>query len=64
MSTEDDIQDGTEKIKRVVLELFYALYKSSPSIFRKRSADSREKVEASLGVLTSSLVDPDEDPLL
>lgn len=86
--TEDDIQDGTAKIKRALLEVFYELDKAcgeGDSLFRKRVkatapasllldkntvVDRQQQklptaASAALGVLTaSSLVDPDEAPIL
>lgn len=80
---EDDVKDGTSRIKRALLEVFYELDKacveSGGSLFRKRINTLRDKVvmeqqqqqhqqqpqqQQPLGVLVSSLVDPDEDPLL
>lgn len=69
---EDDIQDGTAKIKRALLEVFYELDKAcgeGASLFRKRvkqtsSVHEKKSAEQPLGIVTSSLVDPDEDPVL
>jgi len=64
---EDDVKDGTAGIKRALLEVFYELDKAcgeGASLFRKRMNIIREKAEQPLAVLASSLVDPDEDPLL
>mmetsp|Transcript_1565 Transcript_1565/g.4678 ORF Transcript_1565/g.4678 Transcript_1565/m.4678 type:complete len:730 (-) Transcript_1565:352-2541(-) len=82
---EDDVKDGTSRIKRALLEVFYELDKAcvegGGSLFRKRINTLRDKgmmdqaplekqqqsqlsQQQTLGVLVSSLVDPDEDPLL
>jgi hypothetical protein len=82
-SLEDDVKDGTSRIKRALLEVVYELDKAcvegGTSLFRKRSSTLRDKTmmdqqqqplppqsqpQQPLGVLVSSLVDPDEDPLL
>ena len=81
---EDDVKDGTSRIKRALLEVFYELDKacvaSGGSLFRKRintntttlrdkgmveqQPSQPQQSQPPLGVLVSSLVDPDEDPLL
>lgn len=80
---EDDVKDGTSRIKKALLEVLYELDKAcvegGGSLFRKRINTLRDKVateqpppllqqsqsqQQPLGVLVSSLVDPDEDPLL
>eukprot|EP00934_Nitzschia_sp_Nitz4_P004611 Nitzschia sp. Nitz4//scaffold106_size73319//31017//33093//NITZ4_005735-RA/size73319-augustus-gene-0.2-mRNA-1//1//CDS//3329532517//4601//frame0 len=67
---EDDILDGTSKIKRALLEVFYELDKArdgTVSLFSKRAKVTpsvREKAEQTFGVLASAIVDPDEEPFL
>lgn len=63
--------DGTAQIKRALLDVFYELDKArgdAVSLFGKRlkqaTAALRDKFDQPIGVLASSMVDPDEEPYL
>jgi hypothetical protein len=82
LHTEDDIQDGTAKYKRALLDVLYHLVRArtktspqttifckptkSPRAGRVRSGGAVQAVtiDQPFKAVTSSLVDPDEDPLL
>lgn len=65
------MKDGTGQIRRALLDVFYELDKAcgdGASLFRKRVTILREKPDQQqqqpVAIMTSSLVDPDEVPLL
>ena len=63
---EDDIIDGTEKIKRALLEIFYELNKQRGegcSIFKKMTTAAVREKEQPISVLTN-MVDPNEETFL
>jgi hypothetical protein len=63
---EDDIVDGTDKIKRALLEIFYELNKKQGeggSLLKKLAISTVRENEQPTSVVTS-MVDPNEDTFL